>query len=97
MDIRRIAYEKHRLRWMLDHGKTITDLINELNTMQQECPDINSINDLFEDWELDCGFGSECWPCLGEFSQTEFKDEHYMHSLLTAEEWDAYTKIRVFF
>lgn len=94
MNIKRIAYEKHRLRWMLNHGKTISDLVRELTIMQQENPDDN-VETLFDDWEFGCGFGGEIWPCYDEFLETEYQDEYYMRSLLNDAEWDVYAGERI--
>lgn len=89
MEIKQIAYEKYKLDWMQTHGKTISDLIQALSSAQEE-----SGEDLllaFDLWELDCGFDGEIWACYDEFLENEYQDEDYMKSLLTAEEWDAYS------
>ena len=85
-----IAYEKYRLQWMLDHGYTIADLIHQLDIMQCECPD-SCVETLFDDWDYGFGFGGEIWASYAEFLETEFLDDAYMKSLLTDEEYSAYT------
>lgn len=56
-------YEKYKLQWMLDHGYTLRDLINELQDVQNEYfwedgenPDVSFVMCQFENG---CGFKSE--------------------------------------
>lgn len=65
------AYERFKLMWMLDHGFTLEDLVRELESLRAESPDL-SIEALFHDWELECGFSSEIWPCFEEFLACEY-------------------------
>lgn len=69
-------YERYQLQWMQDHGHSIEELMDELTEFQYDDPeDSNQITDpvfeLFEQWEQDCGFGSEIWACFDEWSTTE--------------------------
>lgn len=89
MDIKQIAYEKYKLDWLLMHGRTLTDLIKELDTLQEENPD-DSVSQLFADWEYDFGFGSEIWVCYQEFLDSEYQDEGYMRQLLNWKEYEKY-------
>lgn len=91
MDIKKIAYEKYKLDWMLHHGYTLTDLINELDQMQEENLD-DSVSQLFIDWEYGFGFGSEVWVCFDEFIDNEYQDKGYMKQLLNWEEFEKYEK-----
>ena len=63
-------YEIFKLQWMLDHGYTLSDLIHELQLLQNENQD-DSIKTLFDDWEYGYGFGSEIWPCYEEWLDCE--------------------------
>lgn len=87
MDIKKIAYEKYKLDWMLHHGYTLTDLMNELESLRD---DTDPINLLFIFWEEEYGFGSEIWVCYQEFLDNEYLDEGYMKQLLTWEEYEKY-------
>ena len=89
MNIKQIAYEKYKLDWLLKHGYTLTDLINELDKMQEENPD-DSVSQLFNDWEYGFGFGSEIWVCYKEFLDNEYLDMGYMRHLLNWEEYEKY-------
>ena len=91
MNIKELAYEKYRLRWMIDHGYTLIDLMEELNKMQEENPDA-TVSQLFDDWEFGYGFGSEIWADYLEFMQYEFLNHDYMHRLLTNSEFEVYVK-----
>ena len=91
MDITRVAYEKYKLQWMINHGYTLTDLVKELNIMQKENPD-DKVSQLFDDWEFGYGFGSEIWACYDEFMENEFQNPYYMCQILTCSEFDAYVE-----
>lgn len=88
IDIEDIAYEKYKLRWMMDHGKTISELIHEVSLTQEEA--MEDLPLTFDIWETDYGFGSEIWACFDEFMESEYQDKEYMKSILTDEEYVAY-------
>ena len=67
------AYERFKLEWMLTHGYTLQDLVDELEKLREESPDLLSLHDIFADWEYGCGSGSEIWPCFEEFLDCEYK------------------------
>ena len=73
MDQERKAYERFRLQWMLDHGRSLSELISELQKLRDEGDSEMSLQDLFRDWEFCYGFGSEIWPCFEEFLDVEYK------------------------
>lgn len=85
--IKQIAYEKYKLDWMLRHGYTLSDLMNELDQMQEESED--TVSQLFTDWEYGFGFCSEIWVCYQEFLDSEYQDVGYMKELL---DWDEFEK-----
>ena len=69
-------YEYYKLAWMIAHGYTLSGLMRELTDMQFEDPEDSDrittpINELFEEWEAERGFGSEIWPCKAEWAQTK--------------------------
>ena len=69
-------YERFKLQWMLDHGYTLADLMRELQGLQYDDPEDSDaistpITELFDHWEMEVGFGSEIWPCFGEYLQCE--------------------------
>lgn len=68
----RAVYEKFKLEWMLDHGYTLKNLIDELEKQREECPDL-TLDSIFRDWEFNFGFGSEIWPCFWEFYHSEYE------------------------
>lgn len=72
MDKARKAYERFRLQWMLEHGHTLPELINELQKLREEGDPEMSLQALFEDWEFGYGFGSEIWPCFEEYLSAEY-------------------------
>jgi hypothetical protein len=88
MNIKKIAYEKYKLDWMLHHGYTLKDFINELSYYIEESNEDLVV--VFDVWESDYGFGSEIWVCYQEFLDNEYLDEGYMKQLLTWEEYEKY-------
>lgn len=60
--------------WMLDHGFTLSDLMNELENRRTEAEQDIDLRSLFADWEFDCGFGSQIWPCYDEFLDCEYPE-----------------------
>ena len=77
----RKAYEQYRLQWMLTHGKTLNDLLSEMEVMRQENPD-TSILSLFAEWEFSAGFGGELWSCYHEFLEMDYPEISYFEKSL---------------
>ena len=72
-------YETFQLQWMIDHGHSLRELMEELQSLQYDDPEDSDqistpITELFERWEQDRGFGSEIWPCEAEYEGCEGKD-----------------------
>lgn len=69
-------YQKYQLQWMLDHGYSLQDLMHELTEFQYDDPEDSDristpVQELFDEWEFDRGFGSEIWVCEGEWREME--------------------------
>lgn len=88
MNIKKIAYEKYKLDWMLHHGYTLEDLVGALSDYMEEVNEDLVV--VFDVWESDCGFGSEIWVCFDEFIDSEYQDMGYMKQLLTWNEYEKY-------
>lgn len=72
-------YEKYQLQWMLAHGHSLRELIDELTELQYGDPEDSDqistpVADLFVQWAQDCGFGSEIWAREAEWKAAEGKD-----------------------
>jgi len=72
----KLAYEQFKLQWMIDHGFTLTDLIECLEIMIREDAldggNRKDLQTLFEAWEFGFGFsGGQIWPCFKEFCDHE--------------------------
>lgn len=70
------AYDRYKLQWMLDHDYSLSDLIEELRNLQYGDPDdgdsaITPVDELFDDWETDVGFGGEIWASRREWENAE--------------------------
>lgn len=73
----RLEYEKFKLQWMIDHGFTLTDLMECMDIMLQEDLDGSdartALTSLFSDWEFSVGFvGGQIWPCFEEFILNDY-------------------------
>lgn len=70
------AYEIFKLQWMIDHGLSIRDLIENLQIMLDEDLDGSdvptSLHNLFSDWEFGFGFNGAIWPCYQEFLDQDY-------------------------
>lgn len=64
-------YEQFKLKWMLEHGHTLKDLIDELEELREESDPDETLQDIFDEWEFGYGFGSEIWPCYEEYLDCE--------------------------
>lgn len=78
-------YEAHKLVWMLSHGYTVHDIVQNssdaLIDAIHESPD-EQLDCIEFDWEEN-GFNGEIWPCLDEFMSCEFKDAGYIKHLIS--------------
>lgn len=73
-------YQEYQLRWMLDHGYSLQDVIQGLTELQFDDPEDSDqistpVSELFDEWEQDIGFGSEIWACEDEWNETEGAEE----------------------
>lgn len=78
-------YEKFQLQWMIDHGHSLRELMEELQSLQYDDPEDSDqistpIAELFAEWEAERGFGSEIWPCEAEYESRK-KVERYLDEL----------------
>lgn len=78
-------YEKFQLKWMIDHGHSLRELMEELQSLQYEDPEDSDristpITELFQEFEADTGFGSEIWPCEEEYEKGD-KVNRYLDEL----------------
>ena len=74
-------YQKYQLQWMINHGYSLDDLIQELANMQYDDPEDSDristpISELYDEWIMDVGFGSEIWVCEDEWKQCEAVDKY---------------------
>jgi len=67
-------YQKYKLQWMIDHDKSIDDLICEINAHREDCDPADDLLEVFWSWEQDAGFGGEIWACYDEWKDCEGSD-----------------------
>ena len=85
-------YEKFRLQWMIEHGHSLRELVEELQSLQYDDPEDSDristpITELFAEWEADRGIGSEIWPCEEEYESCEAVERYLdeLHDLVKRE------------
>lgn len=85
-------YEKFQLQWMIEHGHSLRELMEELQSLQYDDPEDSDristpITELFAEWAADRGFGSEIWPCEEEYESCEAMERYLdeLHDLVTRE------------
>ncbi len=62
-------YERYQLEWMIDHGYSLRDFVKALDVVDLD--GLHSLEDAFDIWEFDYGFGGELYACEAEYNDTE--------------------------
>lgn len=85
------AYEMYKLKWMIDHGRTLADLMAYI----QKEMDRNTVtvDDAFCNFESYGGFDGSCWSDREQFRYGAWTDEDYVKKLLTCEEYNLWLKL----
>lgn len=67
-------YERFKLVWMLDHGITLFEAFAEWRDFldRENERDTSYSDELFEEWEEDCGFSGSLYPCFDEFLTEDY-------------------------
>ena len=84
--IRRIAYAKYQMEWMLLHGITVSDIVEtaeeaaQASAREEDFPRFNAAD--FSDYLESQGFKGSLWVSYEEFLQIEYKDTLHMENLL---------------
>lgn len=91
MNLEERAYELYKIDWVREN---VTKEM-ELKTMQEyfdyrnECMEIDSEIDSYDEWLFDNGFANGMiYVCFEEFCDEEFCDEEYMEYLLSEPDFD---------
>ena len=64
-------YQEYQLQWMIDQGYSLADLINGLNELAKDAEPGTTVQELFNEWELDSGFNGSLWVCEDEWKMNE--------------------------
>lgn len=71
-------YERYQLEWMIDHGHSLGELMNSISMLQKDyevAPDYNkTVDELFDIWGRDSGFGGEIFASEAEWRDAEGKE-----------------------
>lgn len=91
------AFERFKLKWMLDHGYTLADLIECMEVMIHEDEQDGlrtKLSELFDRWEFGVGFADgSVWPCYKEYLQNDTEDSGDKFMLITVCERDITTAV----
>lgn len=69
-------YQKFQLQWMIDHNHSIDELIDELTRCQMDWAENGeSVQEIYDSWELNIGFNGELWPCFKEYMDCEGEEQ----------------------
>lgn len=86
------AYERYKLQWMIDHKKTLEQLISALQTQMTDGAE--TIYEAYDEFQMDQGFAGELWVCEQEFRETEAQNDDVIKKLLTKDEYEILKKSR---
>lgn len=84
------AYERYKLQWMIDHKKTLEQLMAELQARMIDGAE--TAHEAYDEFQMDRGFGGELWAYEQEFRETEAKNDDIMKALLTKDEYKIWKK-----
>ena len=91
-DIKDISYHKYQLRWMMDHGYSLEDLVEKMTEIFKEYDEFFSPESCYELFVSDYGFGGELFVSYQEFLDSEYRDKDYIKSILTKKQYLDYLK-----
>lgn len=55
------AYQKYQLQWMIDHDHPLDELVARMAEYQVDCNELGQVDEIFNEWEYNVGFGGEIW------------------------------------
>lgn len=68
-------YERYQLEWMIEHGHSLKELIDELTEYQNDlelAPGVNlSVAEVYDEWLHDRGFGGEIFSSEQEYAMED--------------------------
>jgi len=95
IEMRTTLYGAFQLKWMLEHGHTINDILegmaahadkdyiniddNDEPNLEGNCIDVYA---MYEDWEREDGFNGEIYPDFWEFVDNELMDKEIAMQLI---------------
>jgi len=95
-------YQRYQLRWMMEHGYTLTDFLSAIFRFEFENTelgvvtpkdigyDTRAVRAKIEEWETDQGFSGAIYASFQEFINSEYLDREYMKGLLNPSEYVQY-------
>lgn len=69
-------YERFKLLWMMDHGRTLGDFAAEFRDYIDPANGFDagkSTEEALDEWEIESGFSGSLYPCFEEFLDAEYQ------------------------
>lgn len=82
--LRKELYRRFQFFWIAEHNHTIPELVESVMDYAEETyGDFSGhpYEELVEEWETECGFSGEIYPCYLEFITEEYLDKDFMERL----------------
>lgn len=88
------AYDRYKVKWMYDHGYSITELIDNLRFILND--GLKDINEAFKHFETSVSFGNVCkiWPDKKKFYRNEWTKADIMKRLLDEMDYEVWSNCR---
>ena len=83
--LRKKLYKRFQFFWLAKDNHTVPELVKSVMDYADDAyGDFfgHPYEELVEEWEKECGFSGEIYPCYSEFITSEYLDEELMQSLL---------------
>lgn len=80
-ELKHTLYNAYQLNWMIEHGYSLFDFVQSLDEYIED-NDINSVQDLYNDWEHEYGFNNSLYASYSEFCDNELLDDEYMKNIV---------------
>lgn len=95
-ELRKIAYQRYQLKWMIEHGKSLDLLKQELIANEEQLNDDEEKVNVLSVWDMfeEMGFHGEMYVCYDEFFENEFQNIDYMKAILSKTELEVWKGIR---
>lgn len=82
--LRKKLYKRFQFFWLAEHNHTVPELVRSVMDYADDAyGDFfgHPYEELVEEWEKECGFSGEIYPCYSEFITSEYLDTNFAVNL----------------